>query len=87
MIAAEKKNSNRLCICIDPRNLYQAIQREHYQLSTIEEITSRLAGAKYFSKVNANSGCWQIRLEEESSYLTIFGTPFAGFSFSDCHLV
>ena len=68
MVAAEKKNSNRLRICIDPRNLNTAIQREHYQLPTIEEITSRLAGAKYFSKVDANSGYWQIPLDEESSY-------------------
>ena len=81
MVAAEKKNSNRLRICIDPRNLNAAIQREHYQLPTIEEITSRLAGAKYFSKVDANSGYWQIPLDEESSYLTTFGTPFGRFRF------
>ena len=81
MVAAEKKNSNRLRICIDPQNLNAAIQREHYQLPTIEEITSRLASAKYFSKVDANSGYWQIPLDEESSYLTTFGTPFGGFRF------
>ena len=68
-------------ICIDPRNLNAAIQREHYQLPTIEEITSRLAGAKYFSKVDANSGHWQIPLDEESSYLTTFRTPFGRFRF------
>ena len=81
MVAAEKKNSNRLRICIDPQNLNAAIQREHYQLPTIEEITSRLAGTKYFSKVDANSGYWQIPLDEESSYLTTFGTPFGRFRF------
>ena len=81
MVATEKKNSNKLRICIDPGNLNAAIQREHYQLPTIEEITSRLAGAKYFSKVDANSGYWQIPLDEESSFLTTFGTPFGRFCF------
>ena len=81
-VAAEKKNSNRLRICIDPQNLNAAIQREqNCQLPTIEEITCRLAGAKYFSKVDANSGYWQIPLDEESSYLTTFGTPFDRFRF------
>ena len=56
MVVVEKKNMDKLRICIDPRPLNKAIKREHYHLPTIEEITTRLSGAKYFSTLNASSG-------------------------------
>ena len=81
MVATSKKNSNRLRICIDPRDLNKVIIREHYQLPSIEEIIGRLSGAQYFSKLDANCGYWQIPLDEESSKLTTFNTPFGRFRF------
>ena len=60
MVVVKKKNTDKLRICIDPRPLNKAIKREHYHLPTIEEITSRLSGAKYFSTLDAISGFWQI---------------------------
>jgi transposase InsO family protein len=62
--------------------LNKALLREHYQLPTQEEITSRLAGAKYFSKLDATSGFWQMPLDEDSSYLTTFNTPFGRYRFT-----
>jgi hypothetical protein len=53
-----EKRTGKLRICIDTRKLNKALLREHYQLPTQEEITSRLAGAKYFSKLDAMSGFW-----------------------------
>ena len=38
----------------------QAIKREHFQLPTIEDITTRMANAKWFTKLDANRGYWQI---------------------------
>ena len=60
----------------------KAIKREHYHLPTIEEITTRLSGAKYFSTLDACSGFWQIPLDEESSMLTTFGTPFGRYRYT-----
>jgi hypothetical protein len=71
-----EKRSGKLRICIDPRDLSKAILREHYQLPTQQEITSRLTGAKYFSKLDATSGFLQMPLDEESYFLTTFNTPF-----------
>ena len=65
MVAVEKKNTDKLCICIDPRPLNKAIKHEHYSLPTIEQITMRLSGAKYFSTLDARSGFWQIPLDEK----------------------
>ena len=54
-MVVNENRSGKLRICIDPRDLNKAILREHYQLPTQQEITSRLTGAKYFSKLDATS--------------------------------
>ena len=63
MVVVEKKNTEKLRICIDPRPLNKASKREHYLVPTIEEITTKLSGAKYFSTLDASSGFWQIPLD------------------------
>lgn len=70
---------NKLRICLDPRNLNKAIRREHYQMPTIKEVTTRLINAKRFTVVDAKEGFWQTRLDEESSYKTTFNSPFGRF--------
>ena len=75
MVIVEKPNKT-LRICLYPRNLNTAVKREHFQLPTIEEITSRMSGAKVFSKLGANNGYWQLKLDSESELLTTFNTPF-----------
>lgn len=80
MVVKEKPNG-RLRICLDPSDLNKAVKREHYQLPTVEEITSTLKGAKHFSVLDANSGFWQIPLDKESSDLCCFNTPFGQYKF------
>ena len=58
MVVNEKK-SRKLRICVDPKDLNKYVKRGYYQLPTQEDITCRLAGVKYFSKLNANQGFWQ----------------------------
>ena len=82
LVIVEKPKSDDIRICLDPRNLNKAIKREHHQLPTVEEITTRLSGAKYFSKVDANSGFWQVPLDEESQLLTTFHTPFGRYCYT-----
>ena len=38
--------------------------------------------AKYFIVVDANLGYWQIKLDDESSLLTTFNTPFRRYRFT-----
>ena len=42
MVTVEKPNSNKLRICLDPKDLNVAIQREHFELPTVEEITAHV---------------------------------------------
>ena len=72
VVVVEKPGSKKLLICHDPRPLNEAILREHYKMPTIEEITTRVAGATVFSKLDANHGYWQVPLDVESQLLTTF---------------
>ena len=78
LVVAPKKES-KLQICLDPRDLSVAIQREHYQLSTIEDTASRLSGAKVFMILDVKHGFWHTPLEEQSFFLTTFNSPLGHY--------
>ena len=50
----------------------------------LEKCTSlaQLRGAKVFSKLDANSGFWQIPLDQPSRLLTAFTTPVGSYFFN-----
>ncbi|KAK3101540.1 hypothetical protein FSP39_004320 [Pinctada imbricata] len=73
---------NKIRICIDPKDLNHAIMREHFPLKTIEDIIGNMPNAKVFSKLDATTGFWQIQLDEASSKLCTFNTPFGRFRFT-----
>ena len=81
LVVTEKPKSKKLRICLDPRPLNTAICRKHFQLPTLEDITTRLTGARVFSKLDANHGYWQIPLSESSQLLTTFHSPFGCYCF------
>ena len=53
-----RKQNGRLRLCLDPKDLNAAIQREHHITPTLEEILPKLANAKVFSIVDAKCGYW-----------------------------
>ena len=80
-LAYSRKSSGKIRICLDPKNLNEAIRIPHYPTPTLEEITYRLEGATVFSKLDARSGYWSITLDDKSSTLTTFNTPFGRYRF------
>ncbi len=66
-------------ICLDPKDLNGAIKREHFPMPTIEEVATRLNGAKIFSVFDASNGFWQVELDQASSLFTTFNTPFGRY--------
>lgn len=80
LVVVEKKNKS-LRLCLDPRNLNRAIKRYHYPIPTVEEIRSKLNGAKYFSRLDAQSGFWMLKLDDTSSNLCVVNTPFGRYKF------
>ena len=75
------KPDGSLRICLDPRDLNQAIKREHHRNPTVEECAHEFAGSKFFTKLDAKHGYWAVVLDEESSLLTTFNSPFGRFRF------
>ncbi len=76
---AYTKQTTTTSRCLHPHHLNKAIQREHYPLNSIDDITTRLKGSKYFSVRDANMGFYQIPLSEKSSYYTTFNTQFCRY--------
>jgi len=54
---------------------------EKYQMSDPTEILSRVAGAKFCTKIDMNKYFWQVKLEPKSQHLTGFWTPWGIFSY------
>ena len=77
MVVVEKPHKIRLCL--DPQRLNQAIQRPLYPIPTVEEILPSLRKAKLLSVFDALDVFTQIRLDEESSFLTTMQTPFGRY--------
>ena len=75
MAIVEKENGS-LRICIDPRPLNKALKREHYKLTTLDDVLPEFKDAKTFTKLDVKEAFWHIKLDEESSKLTKMITPF-----------
>ena len=74
------KSDGRIRICIDAKpSINKALKRAQYCLPTIDDILPQLAGAKVFSTLDAKDGFWHLKLDEESSRLTTFETPFGRY--------
>ncbi len=80
LVIVEKPNG-KLRLCLDPKELNQAIKREHHHIPTLEELMSKIDKAQYFSILDANNGFWQIPLDKQSSDLCCFNTPFGRYKF------
>ena len=81
LVIVEKKNGS-LRLCLDPRDLNKAIKREHYKIPTMPEIASEFAGKTVFSTLDLKDGYWQVKLDEDSSLLCTFNTPFGRYRFT-----
>ena len=66
-------------VYIDPKPLNRALKRLQYPFTTLEDVLPELAIAKVFSVADVKNGFWHVKLEEELSYLTTFGTPYGRF--------
>lgn len=76
------KPSGAVRICVDFTELNRYVQREWHPIPAIEYTIGMLRGANTFSKLDANSGFWQIPLSEGSKEFTTFITPFGRFYFN-----
>ena len=75
------KPNGKLRLCLDPKDLNKAIKRPHHYTPTLDDVLPKLNGAQFFTILDARSGYWNIKLDEESSYHTTFNTPYGRHRF------
>ena len=77
MVVAMKGNG-KIRICSDMTRLNKAVKREIHPMATVEGSLAQVKG-NVFSKLDANSGFWQIPLHETSWNLTTFLIPWGRY--------
>ena len=68
------KEDGSLRLCLDPKDLNKATERNQWYARTIDDILPELAQSKYFTIRDATSGFWHILLDFKSSLLATFNT-------------
>ena len=81
LITYIQKANGELCLCLDPCDFNRAICHAHHKMPTVEEVAHEFANSHYFTKLDAHHGYWSIVLDEESSLLTTFNSPFGRYCF------
>ena len=78
-MVVERKKNGKLPVCLDPRPLNKTLKRAHYPMPVVDNLLPAIANGRVFSVCDLRSGFWHISLDEESSLLTTFATPFGGY--------
>ena len=72
----------KLRICLDPRDLNEALEREPYHTRSVDEITAKLQGMTVFAIVDFKKGYWMVVLHPDSRRLTCIALPFGRFQWT-----
>ena len=76
-----QKANGELHLCLDPHDLNEAICCDHHKTPTVEEVAYEFAHSHFFTKLDTRHGYWSIILDQDSSLLTTFNSPFGRYHF------
>ena len=77
----DKQGQLKLRICLDPTNLNKAVTREPCHFYTPKDISHMLADACILTVCDCKKGYWNQKMDEASSYLTMFNTEMGRYRF------
>ena len=72
----------KLRICLDPRDLNEALEREPYYTQSIEEIMAKFHGMTRFTIADFNKGYWMVELDPESRKYTTMALDIGRFQWT-----
>ena len=78
LVVVQKPNG-QIRVCLDPKDLNKVLRRSHYPTPTVDDILPALSRARVFSTVDTKNGFWHVELDDDSSRLTTFNSPFGRF--------
>ena len=81
-IPTPRDSCDSLRICVDLTQLNKCVMRNRHILPDVNHTLAQLKNSSIFSKLDANSGFWQIKLDDESRKLTTFITPWGRYCFN-----
>ena len=76
------KPNGKVRICVDLIQLNKSVNREVHPIYSVDDSLAKLSKSRVFSKLDANSGFWQLPLDKESRLLTTFITPYGRYCFN-----
>ena len=77
-----RKKDGSVRWCLDYRALNKVTVKDAFPLPKIEECLDSLAGTRFYSTLDMNSGYWQIELEESDQHKTAFITKYGLFEWT-----
>lgn len=80
IVIVEKPNGN-VRLCLDPIDLNKIIVKKPKVLPTLDDLSFKLHGKKYFSVLDLAEGFHHLLLTEESSWKCCFATPFGVYRY------
>ena len=81
MVVVRKPNGG-VRICVDLTTLNKDVAREVHPMKSVDDNLAKLQGSQIYTKLDANSGFWQIPLDKDSRLFTTFITPTGRFCFN-----
>ena len=70
----------KLQICLDPKDLNEALEREPYYSSTLDELIPKFCKAEFFTIVDLDKQYWQVILHPESRKYTCMDLDIGCFN-------
>ena len=74
--------NKKLRICLDPRDLNEALEREPYYTHSIEEIMGKFHGMTRFTIADFNKGYWMVELDPELRKYTTMALDIGRFQWT-----
>ena len=74
--------NKKLRICLDPRDLNEALEREPYYTWSIEEIMGKFHGMTRFTIADFNKTYWMVELDPESRKYTTMALDISRFQWT-----
>ena len=74
--------NKKLRICLDPRDLNEALEREPYYTQSTEEIMGKFHGMTRFTIADFNKGYWMVELDPESRKYTMMALDIGRFQWT-----
>ena len=81
IVIVNKKGSTEKRLTVDLQTLNRQVKRPTHPMSTARSALSGIGSAKWFTKLDARHGYWQIPLSDASRPLTTFITPWSRFRY------